>query len=67
MNGTRLKVISTDSPEKFEFAINEFLSELDVQGLSYDLSFCNTEKHCVYISFSSPKLKIPIFQSTLSM
>jgi hypothetical protein len=60
MNGTRLKVISSDSPETFEFEVNRFLSELDTQGLPYDLSFCNADKHCVYVSFSNPKLKVPV-------
>lgn len=62
MQGTRLKVISSDSPEKFEFEINGFLSELDARGLSYDLSFCNADKHCAYISFSNPKINIPVME-----
>ena len=60
MTGTRLKVIASESPETFEFEVNEFLTELDAQGLDYDLSLSNADKHCAYISFSSPKLKIPL-------
>ncbi len=63
MNGTRLKVISSDSPETFQFKTNEFLAELDARGLNYDLSFCNADRHCVYISYSNPKLEIPMMES----
>jgi hypothetical protein len=59
MKGTRLKVISSESASTFEFETNAFLAELDAQGLAYDLSFCS-DQHCVYISFSQPKLNIPI-------
>lgn len=61
MQGTRLKVIAYQELERFEHEVNIFLSDLDASNLSYELSFRNdAEKHCAYISYSNPKLKIPI-------
>lgn len=60
MENTRLKVIASDSYETFEHEVNCYLAELDAQGLKYDLSFRNADKHCAYISYSNPKLRIPM-------
>jgi len=63
MQDIRLKVVSSDDPGNFENYINEFLSGLDAAGQEYKMSFNGVDKHCAYITYSTPKIKTPIFDS----